>query len=61
MLKLITDKLDETTKERIGRMVQDVGALKELSTAQIRTAYFILEPIRDELSKLLDRADGKHV
>lgn len=57
-LRLISNP-DEATEQRIVRMRNDVIALGGLTRAEIRARYEILEAIRDRLSLLLDRVDGK--
>jgi hypothetical protein len=47
------------TLNRIRRMMLDVDALSELTGPQARAVYRELEMIRDVLSLILDRADGK--
>jgi hypothetical protein len=59
MLTLIVTEASPSTEQCVTRMVNDVRALRPLSAAEIRNAYVVLEYVRDELSKLLDRADNK--
>jgi hypothetical protein len=48
-------------KQRLTRLMTDVLRLREqLTRAQIRTVYQELEAVRDALSNLLDKADGKN-
>jgi hypothetical protein len=48
-------------KQRVIRLETDVLMLRSLTSAEIRGIYDHLETARDELSRLLDRANGKHV
>jgi hypothetical protein len=59
MLELVTHQPDRPTQERLIRVMLDVRALGRLTPAQTRAIYSELEDIRDLLSRLLDRADGK--
>lgn len=61
MLKLITTELTPMTKERLYRMMLDVKVLQKLPLSEARAGQEYIEAIRDELSKLLDRMDGKNV
>lgn len=38
----------------------DAVALRKLSRAEVRAIYDKLETVRDALSRILDRADGKN-
>jgi hypothetical protein len=46
-------------QQRLTRMMQDTLALSRLSNPEIRAAYSDIEAIRDALSGLLDKVDGK--
>ena len=59
MLKLAKTDLNAMTQQRMIRLRNDIVALRALSNPEIRAVYSELEALRDELSKLLDRADGK--
>jgi len=59
MLTLIKTEMRATTKERLYRMMLDVKALQRMERSELRAAYEYLEAIRDEVSKLLDKVDGK--
>jgi hypothetical protein len=48
-----------TTEQRIIRMRLDLRVLRLLTTPEIVQHYQQIEWMRDELSKLLDRADDK--
>lgn len=61
MLKLITADLDDDTQRRLTRMTLDIRLTMRMSEPEIRAAYSLLEAMRDRLSELLDRVDGKHV
>jgi hypothetical protein len=61
MLKLAKTELRPMTEQRLTRMMNDTIALQKLSAAEIRAAYLAIEAIRDAMSLMLDRADGKHV
>jgi hypothetical protein len=61
MLKLIKSELRPMTAERLLRMRNDTQALINTPLAEVRAAYEPIEAVRDALSKLLDRVDGKHV
>jgi hypothetical protein len=59
MLTLAKTELNVMTQQRMIRLRNDIVALRTLSNPEIRAVYSELEALRDELSKLLDRADGK--
>lgn len=61
MLKLAKTELPPLTEQRLIRMMKDVVILCDQPAAEIRAAYDTIEQIRDALSRLLDRVDGKHV
>jgi hypothetical protein len=46
-------------KQRVIRLEADVVMLRALTSAEIRGIYDYLETARDELSRILDKADGK--
>jgi hypothetical protein len=59
-IELIKSEPHADEQRRIIRMLVDVRALEHLLTrAQVRSVYGELEQIRDTLSQMLDRADGK--
>jgi hypothetical protein len=58
-LKLIKTEMGPLTKERLYRMMLDVKAVQKLTLPEQRAAHEYLEVIRDEISRLLDRMDGK--
>lgn len=60
-LKLIKTTLRPSTEMRLTRMLKDTLLLRELSAAEIKAAYSELEAMRDALSNMLDKADGKNV
>ena len=61
MPELIHSELPDPQQRRLIRIGIDVCALQHtLTRAQILTVYDTLETIRDALSKLLDKADGKN-
>ena len=47
------------TEMRLTRVMADVVQLKKLTPAEARAIYRELELVRDALSTILDRADGK--
>jgi hypothetical protein len=61
MLKLVVSDTQPSTEQRITRIYSDTRALRHFDAAEIRRYYAVLEHARDELSRLLDRTDGKHV
>lgn len=62
MLKLAKTDIHPMLQQRIIRMQADVLTLQQLLSApEIRAVYSHIEEARDALSRLLDRADGKHV
>jgi hypothetical protein len=61
MLRLAKTEINTMQQQRLTRMMQDTLALSKLSPAEIRAAYAELETIRDALSRMLDRADGKSI
>jgi hypothetical protein len=59
-IELIKSDPDDDEQKRVIRMMSDTRALKrQLSAAQVRSVYPQLEQIRDTLSLMLDKADGK--
>jgi hypothetical protein len=60
MLTLVNG-LAPSVKQRVIRMQLDTRLLQTMSAAEINAVYAELEWIRDTLSRLLDRVDGKHV
>ncbi|MEH2525823.1 MULTISPECIES: hypothetical protein [unclassified Bradyrhizobium] len=59
-VELIHSELSDADCKRVIRMMADARALhNELTRAQIRGVYQNIEIIRDILSLMLDRADGK--
>jgi hypothetical protein len=59
--ELVHSELPATSQQRLTRMGNDVVKLREeLTLAQLRTVYEVVEAIRDELSKLLDKVDRKN-
>lgn len=48
-----------TTDQRILRMLSDIIVISALTGAEIKPYYTEIERMRDRLSSLLDRADGK--
>jgi len=61
MLKLAKTSLAPMLEQRVIRMEADARKLQTLTAAEIRAVYANLETIRDALSRLLDKADGKSV
>lgn len=59
MLKLATSDPSEAVHERIAQMKRNTMALRTLNSAELRALYAEIERIRDCLSLLLDKADGK--
>jgi hypothetical protein len=45
--------------DRVTRTMIDTAALRRMSIAEIRARYGDLEAVRDAISELLDKADGK--
>lgn len=61
MVELVHSGLPVAQEQRLLRVYRDVGILRAgLTRAQIRTEYKTLEAVRDELSRMLDKADGKN-
>jgi len=61
MPELVHSELPDVTQRRLIRIMTDVAALGQgLTLAQTKSAYCEIEAARDGLSRLLDRADGKH-
>lgn len=59
--ELVHSELSDEVKQRLTRMMLDARALRDsLTRAQCRSAFGYLEETRDLLSRLLDRAEGKH-
>jgi len=62
MLKLAKTSIPPLTEQRVIRIEADVRFLqRQLTTAEIRAVYANLETVRDVISHLLDKADGKRV
>jgi hypothetical protein len=61
MLKLIKSDLPPNEQQRLIRIQLDAYMLQRLTDAQARCVYSELECVRDALSRILDRLDGKHV
>ena len=62
MLKLVKTSPPPLLEQRVIRMEADVRKLQKTMTgAEVRAVYANLETMRDALSTLLDRADGKSV
>jgi hypothetical protein len=61
MLKLVKTELTAMTETRLTRVMLDVKHLQKTPHTELRAAYTTLEAIRDSLSEMLDRMDGKHV
>jgi hypothetical protein len=59
MLKLATSAVTPMTEERLTRMLVDAKMLQRLDIAELRCAYSTIEALRDALSHMLDRMDGK--
>lgn len=60
MVELVHSGLPTAQEQRLIRVLNDVCILRAaLTRAMIRTEYHTLEKIRDELSRMLDKADGK--
>jgi|KBSMisStandDraft_5_1062788.scaffolds.fasta_scaffold185601_3 hypothetical protein len=59
MLRLAKTEINTMQQQRLTRMMQDTLALSRLSNPEIRAAYSDIEAIRDALSGLLDKVDGK--
>lgn len=61
MVELVHSGLPPAQEQRMIRVMNDVCILRAaLTRTMIRTEYTTLEKIRDEISKMLDKADGKH-
>ena len=56
MLKLIKTNGSTTTQERVFRMLLDMRLLSMLNDAEVRKIYDQLEAIRNQLSRMLERA-----
>lgn len=59
MIKLHSSQPPLETNKRITRVRLSVKLLRTLTTAEVRAVYADLEEVRDMLSQILDRADGK--
>lgn len=59
-MELVHSEPPPEMEQRVLRLRSDAMMLAAMMTnAQARTAYPILERARDDLSSILDRADGK--
>jgi hypothetical protein len=61
MLTLAKTDLTPLTQQCMVRFQRDMKLLQKLTSPEVRAVYHELEWVRDELSKLLDKADHKHV
>jgi hypothetical protein len=61
MLQLAKTQPSEATLQRMTRMLLDAKAFQSLTRPEIRALYDEIEAVRDALSRLLDKVDGKHV
>jgi hypothetical protein len=61
MLKLVSTEITPTTEQRLNRLMLDVYRLQDLPAVELRAVYPKLETVRDRLSEILDRMDGKDV
>lgn len=59
MLELFKTDITPQMEQRIIRLFLDVHVMQLMSNAEIRAVYKELEAIRDALSRMLDRVDGK--
>jgi hypothetical protein len=59
-VELVHSQPTADLKTRVTRMEMDAVALRKLSRAEVRAIYDKLETVRDALSRILDRADGKN-
>jgi hypothetical protein len=59
MLRLAKTEINTMMQQRLTRMMQDTLTLSKLSKPEIRAVYSDIEAIRDALSGLLDKVDGK--
>jgi FtsZ-binding cell division protein ZapB len=53
--------MDEITQKRLMRLRVDTRALHAMSIEEVKENYDLLERVRDHISEVLDKADGKHV
>jgi hypothetical protein len=61
VLKLAKTEVSEHIRGRIASMQRETLALRTLTDAEVRAVYTDLELVRDILSLLLDKADGKFI
>lgn len=59
MVELVHSAPSPVIQKRLTRMMMDVRLLATLTRAEARTLYDEIETVRDALSLILDRADGK--
>jgi hypothetical protein len=59
-IELVYSGPDPALLQRMQRMLMDVRALSRLTKVQAQSVHEELELVRDALSRILDRADGKH-
>jgi hypothetical protein len=59
MLTLVKTELRAMTEQTLTRMLMDTHRLRDLPVTEIRAAYDAIEAMRDTLSNLLDKVDGK--
>jgi hypothetical protein len=60
MIRLAKTEIPPMLEQRVLRMLSDLYTLSKLTGPEIRAVYSPLEEARDALSRILDRADGKH-
>lgn len=60
-MHLVKSQLPVLTQQRLFRLQADVRMLRTMTRDEVLTVYRELEWVRDELSRILDRADGKSI
>jgi hypothetical protein len=60
-MKLVKTEPTPMFEQRIIRLQSDITQLFKKAEPELRAVYPQLEWVRDELSRLLDKLDGKHV
>ena len=58
-VELVHSEPGPVMQKRLTRLMMDARLLATLTRAEAKAAYGELETVRDILSKILDRADGK--
>jgi hypothetical protein len=59
MITLVKTDLHPNEQQRMTRMRHDVRAILQMTIPELRAVYDEIEAMRDALSRVLDKVDGK--